>query len=187
MVIRRIRDISPGQKWWQTVLRIGFSCSQWDGSTCTLEGSYFFPLGERRGRRGRGPFFGILVFPPCPQSVPYRFPKPFFFPFGGEKGEGCFFGDFGVPTMSPICSPKVFPTFSLLDVFPQDVPNSTKLYPQFLHKVEISLSWAKGKHLYTSILRSAQCFQEKVMGQSKWLIAKKTIQKRLCVQAAPSN
>jgi hypothetical protein len=25
------------------------------------------------------------------------------------------------------------------------------------------------------------------MGQSKWLIAKKTIQKRLCVQAAPSN
>jgi hypothetical protein len=72
-------------------------------------------------------------------------------------------------------------------VFPQDVPNSTKLYPQFLPKVEISLSWAKGKHLYTSILRSAQCFQEKVMGQSKWLIAKKKLQKRLCVQAAPSN
>jgi hypothetical protein len=65
-------------------------------------------------------------------------------------------------------------------VFPQDVPNSTKLYPQFLPKVEISLSRAKGKHLYTSILRSAQCFQKKVMGQSKWLIAKTNTKKTLC-------
>jgi hypothetical protein len=99
----------------------------------------------------------------------------------GVEGEGSIFWDFGVPTMSPICSPKVFPRFSLLDVFPQDVPNSTKLCPQFLPKVEISLSWAKGKHLYTSILRSAQCFQKKVMGQSKWLIAEKiNTKKTLC-------
>jgi hypothetical protein len=89
--------------------------------------------------------------------------------------------------MSPTWFPKVFPTFSLLDVFPQVVPNSTKLYPQFLPKVETSLSRAKGKHLYTSILRSAQCFQKKAMGQSKWLIAKKKIQERLRVQAAQSN
>jgi hypothetical protein len=92
---------------------------------------------------------------------------------GGGRGGVILILDFGVPTMSPICSPKVFPTFSLVDVFPQDVPNSTKLCPQFLPKVEISLSWAKGKHLYTSILRSAQCFQKNVMGQSKWLIVEK--------------
>jgi len=28
-------SISPGDKWWQTVLEIRISCNQWEGSACT--------------------------------------------------------------------------------------------------------------------------------------------------------
>jgi len=33
--------ISPGQKWWRTVLKIEISCSQWDGSACSHGGPWF--------------------------------------------------------------------------------------------------------------------------------------------------
>jgi hypothetical protein len=107
----------------------------------------------------------------------------------GEKSvRGQVFLHFSVPTMSPICSPKKFPTFSLLDVFPQDVPNSTKLYPQFLPKVEISLSWAKGEAPLYFYFKECPMFPKKSNGPIKVAHChKKKIQKRLCVQPAPSN
>jgi hypothetical protein len=43
--------IRPGQEWWQTLLEIIVSCSQWKGSACIDNGSKFF-------------FFFSLHFPP---------------------------------------------------------------------------------------------------------------------------
>jgi hypothetical protein len=60
--------ISPGQKWWPTVLEIEISCSQWEGSTCTHERSSFFLLGGGGGIRD---FFVLfLLFPSSSQCVP---------------------------------------------------------------------------------------------------------------------
>jgi hypothetical protein len=44
---------SPGWKWWQTILEIEISCSQWEGSS----GLSFLHLGFG-GERGGGAFFG---------------------------------------------------------------------------------------------------------------------------------
>ncbi len=46
--------INPSQKWWSIVLEIKFSCSQWEASTCTHDGPWFF----------------LLVFLPCWISSP---------------------------------------------------------------------------------------------------------------------
>ncbi len=59
--------ISPGQKWWLTVLEIEISCSQWEGSVCTQEWSSFFLLGEG----GRAVIF---CFFPCSHEVSKVFP-----------------------------------------------------------------------------------------------------------------
>jgi len=50
--------ISPGGKWWWTVLEREFSCSQWEGSACTHDGPWFF-LFEWVGGEG------FLIFFPC--------------------------------------------------------------------------------------------------------------------------
>ncbi len=129
MVLRRIGDINPGQKWWQTILGIGFSCTQWGGSTCTQGGPYFFHMGKRRGWRGRGNFFGILVFPPCPQSVPYRFPKPFFSLLGEKRGRGHFFGILVFPPCPQPGSQRFSQHFPSLMCFPKLFP----IAPNFIH------------------------------------------------------
>ncbi len=57
--------ISPSQKWWQIILEIEISCSQWEGSTSTHDGPWFF---LSRGSLGGGKFF--FVFLPCSISSP---------------------------------------------------------------------------------------------------------------------
>jgi hypothetical protein len=74
--------ISPIQKWWQGVLEIKVSCSQWEGLPCTLEGWNFCLLGEDRCKGARGYFFPLIpnVFPWGFQRVPQffkLFPKMF--------------------------------------------------------------------------------------------------------------
>jgi len=54
--------IWPKQR--QTILEIKVSCSQWEGSACTHEGSSFFSFGEGGGR-GKGSFVFL-----CAQCVP---------------------------------------------------------------------------------------------------------------------
>jgi hypothetical protein len=49
------RTISPSQKWWQGVLKIKVSCSQWESLPRTLKGSSFCLLGE--DGRGKGILF----------------------------------------------------------------------------------------------------------------------------------
>jgi hypothetical protein len=66
-------------------------------------------------------------------------------------------------------------------------PIAPNFIHSFLPKVEISLTWAKGEAPLYFYFKECPMFHKKVMGQSKWLLAKKTIQKRLCVQAAPCN
>jgi hypothetical protein len=61
--------ISPGQKWWQTILKIKVSCSQWEGSACTHEAPSFFLWGGGGGLEERD-----FLFFPCSQSVPIVFP-----------------------------------------------------------------------------------------------------------------
>ncbi len=63
--------ISPGQKWWWTVLEIGNSCSQWEGSACTQRALIFFLLSFGLGGRT---FFIYVLFPSSPQCVPNMFP-----------------------------------------------------------------------------------------------------------------
>ncbi len=66
------RTISPGQKWWWTVLGVEILCSQWEGLACTHDGPCFFILGV-----GWGAAELFLVFSPCSQCVPLRFLKLF--------------------------------------------------------------------------------------------------------------
>jgi hypothetical protein len=67
--------ISPGQKWWLTVLEIEISCSQWEGSACTHERSIFFLFEGGVGKQG---FFGFFpLFQMCSHRVPKVFPKMF--------------------------------------------------------------------------------------------------------------
>jgi hypothetical protein len=56
--------ISPGQKWWRTVIEIEISCSQWEGSACTQS----FGWG---GGGGGKDFFSFFL---CSQHVPFKFP-----------------------------------------------------------------------------------------------------------------
>jgi len=53
------RGISSGHVWWQPVLGIEIAWSQWDGCTCSQEGSSFF-LGDRGGEGGRVCMDGIF-------------------------------------------------------------------------------------------------------------------------------
>ncbi len=68
--------ISPGQKWWPTVLEIEISCCEWERSACTHERSSFFLF-----ERANSDFF---LFFPCSQCVsiklsssPHQVPKRF--------------------------------------------------------------------------------------------------------------
>ncbi len=67
--------ISPGQKWWQTVLEREISCSQWEASACTHDEPCFCLLGEGGGRHFLFFFLVPNVFPTCSHHVPLRFPK----------------------------------------------------------------------------------------------------------------
>jgi len=58
--------ISPGEKWWQTVLETKVACSQWKAQHALMRCPIFFFL-----RRGEGFFF---CFFPCSHLVPYVFP-----------------------------------------------------------------------------------------------------------------
>jgi hypothetical protein len=53
--------ISPCQKWWQTVLEIEISCSQWEASACTHDEPCFCLLGVGGGGGG-GVFFFFFFF-----------------------------------------------------------------------------------------------------------------------------
>jgi hypothetical protein len=61
--------ISPCQKWWQTILEIKVSCSQWDGLEYTNEGPILTFRGSKRY------FFVYSLFPLCSHHVPIRFSK----------------------------------------------------------------------------------------------------------------
>ncbi len=63
--------ISPGQKWWQTVLEIKVPCGQWKAQNGLMSGPVFFFLGRRRG----GIFTFFPLFPSCSLCVPMRFPN----------------------------------------------------------------------------------------------------------------
>jgi hypothetical protein len=63
--------ISPGQKWWQTVLEIEISCSQWEASACTQRALIFYLLSFGRGDWGF--FFIFPLFPTCLHQVLIRF------------------------------------------------------------------------------------------------------------------
>jgi len=47
----------PGQKWWQTVLEIKASCSQWESSACKVHYFFLFWAGKE--------FFVVSLFPRC--------------------------------------------------------------------------------------------------------------------------
>jgi hypothetical protein len=72
---------SPGWKWWQTILEIEISCSQWEGSN----GLSFLHLGFGRGGGEEGYFFGsqcvpkvvLIKFWKCSHQVLNVFPKMF--------------------------------------------------------------------------------------------------------------
>jgi len=66
MLSHYVPAISPGQKWWQTILKIKVSCSQWEGSACTHEAPSFFLWGGGVEERD-------FLFFPCSQSVPIVF------------------------------------------------------------------------------------------------------------------
>ncbi len=85
--------ISPCQEWRWTILEREVPCNQWEGSTCTHDGPYFF-LSEDEGGEGSLIFFSLIpdVFPnmflikfsKCSQmrslevhQVPKLFPKVF--------------------------------------------------------------------------------------------------------------
>ncbi len=65
--------ISPGQKWWWTVLEIEISCSQWEGSACTQSALIFFSFKFWGGGRRTFSFsfvpnmfpWGYHKFPMC--------------------------------------------------------------------------------------------------------------------------
>ncbi len=42
IIIISLVNFSLGQKWWQIVLGIKVSCSQWEGSSCIHDGPWFF-------------------------------------------------------------------------------------------------------------------------------------------------
>jgi hypothetical protein len=67
--------IDRGQNWWQTTLEIKVSCSsQWEGSTCTLQGSSFFCFWGRWVGEVFFVFFHVPnVFPLCSHHVPWSF------------------------------------------------------------------------------------------------------------------
>ncbi len=68
----RAPPIRAGQKWWQTLLDIEVSCSQWEGSACNHEGSSFFLLSGVRG----GIFWVFFfLFPICSHHVPNDVPN----------------------------------------------------------------------------------------------------------------
>jgi len=75
--------ISPGQKWWQTVLEIEISCSQWEALACAQSALIFFLLSFGRG--GLRIFFIFSLFPTCLHQVLIMFSR------------------------FPMCSPRVFP------------------------------------------------------------------------------
>jgi hypothetical protein len=62
------RGISPGWKWWQTILKIEISCSQWEGL-----GSLVFSFGFCR--KGGGVILFRGAFPICFHCVPDMFPS----------------------------------------------------------------------------------------------------------------
>jgi len=62
--------ISPGQKWWCTILEIEISCRQWEGSTCPQSALNFFLLSFGGGVGG-----GIFSFFLCSLQVPNGFPS----------------------------------------------------------------------------------------------------------------
>jgi hypothetical protein len=62
------RGISPGQKWWPTLLGTEISCTQWEGRRMHSRCLVFFPF---KGRGGGGP----NMFTSSSQWVPIRFPK----------------------------------------------------------------------------------------------------------------
>jgi hypothetical protein len=65
----------PRPKWWQTVLEIEVSCSQWEGSACTPDGPWFFLYGGAGGVIFWIFFLVCNVFPTCFHHVPLKFPK----------------------------------------------------------------------------------------------------------------
>ncbi len=141
-------------------------------------GSIFFSFGGREGAGGGGDnFFGILVFPPCPQSVPCRFPNPFFPLLGEKMWRGQFFWILMFPPCPRSVSQRFSQHFPSLMCYPKMFPIAPNLIHSFFPKVEISLSWAKGKHPYTSILRSAQCFQKKYWANQSGSLPKKPYKK----------
>jgi hypothetical protein len=85
--------ISPGQKWWQTVLKIEISCSQWEGSECNSKCLFFFFFLSFKFLMGEDFFFHFsfvpITFSSCSQWVPIMF---------------------SIHSLSSqICSPRVFP------------------------------------------------------------------------------
>jgi hypothetical protein len=70
----------PGQKWWQTVLEIEISCSQWEASACTQSASilfYFFLCSEHVPIRFpiASRFKSVSMFYLLSQCVPIEFPS----------------------------------------------------------------------------------------------------------------
>jgi hypothetical protein len=51
------QSLCPGQKWWQTVLEIKASCSQWEGSACKVHYFFLFWAGKE--------LFVVSLFPRC--------------------------------------------------------------------------------------------------------------------------
>jgi len=70
--------ISPSQKWWQTVLEIEISCSQWEGAACTQSALFFFfSFKFWVGWLGGDDKNDFLSFFLCSQHVPFKFPNGF--------------------------------------------------------------------------------------------------------------